>query len=306
MASSSRPECPLFLKQGADECVFHAEDILARFEDIFAGLIELEGEGLPEDMPSGFFMRALFRAGAIQLKDVAGMGRVLLPVKGSLMSIYGTPITAVPCRLSGAGAMSGSVMEPSDKPALWLPYCPSDVLWGYCQIMADTLNTLAQNINALSQTVIIEGTQGGEINALELQNAVTKKKLTIPVLDKTATRAQVLDLGAQDRTQNLIATFRALYAECLTILGIQGSGSEKSSGMTSEETTAVMQQVNLKTFDLLALFEQWCDRVNADPDLHCSLRPVIGAGWTVSMADDPEEARQHDSDETQTEPADEQ
>ena len=295
MTTSSRPECPLFLKQGADECVFHAEDILARYEDMFAGLIELEGEGLPEDMPSGFHMRALFRSGAIQIKEVPKLGRVLVPVKGSLMSIYGTPLTAVPCRLTGLGAMTGEILEPSDKPVLWLPYCPSDVLWGYCQIMADTLNTLAQNINAMSQTVIIEGTQGGEINALELQNAVTKKILSIPVLDKTATRAQVLDLGAKDNTQNLIATFRALHAECLTILGIQGSGSEKSSGMTSEETTAVMQQVNLKTFDLLALFEQWCDRVNKE--FNCSLRPVIGAGWTVSMADDPEEARQDDDNE---------
>lgn len=300
MSRNSRPERPTFLRSKGERTHYEGvttEDILDRLEDIFAGILSIEGEGLPEDMPAGYPMRALFRSGAIQIKKVGRLGKVLVPVKASLVGIYGTPLAAVPVAIPGMGPMSADLLQPSDKPVLWLPYCPRDRLIPYAEVMASCLRTLNQNITALAQPVIIQGTQGGEINAMVLEDQLNNTERVIPVLDKAAMQAQVLDLGAQDHTQNLIATFRAMYAECLTIMGVQGSGSEKASGMTSEETTCVMQQVNIVTYSLLDLAQQWCEHVNADARLECNISAVLGAGWTVSMEDDPKEAKQEGTED---------
>ena len=58
-------------------------------------------------------------------------------------------------------------------------------------------------------------------------------------------QASVLDLGGKDHTQNLISTINALDCEILARMGIKSAGTEKASGVTSEETLSITQELQL-------------------------------------------------------------
>lgn len=248
-----------------------ADDILDRLEDVFAGKIVFEG--MPEDMPEGYAARALFNHGAVGMKDTS-VGRVVLPAKPATLTVYGTPRTWLPAGLDGY-VSTPDLFEQSDTPVLWLGYVPRDKARPYANVLARALRILDQNIVALSQPVVILGSQGGEINAMLLDCDLSNGKLSIPCLDKVAAQAMVLDLKAQDHTQNLLGVVRAMWAEMLTAVGIPASSTEKASGMTVEETEAGNSEIFLESYTELAVCSQWCKRINSVlPD--CSVRV---SGW---------------------------
>lgn len=52
-------------------------------------------------------------------------------------------------------------------------------------------------------------------------------------------------MNGQDHTQNLITTINALDAEILSIMGIPGIGTAKTSGITPEESSAISTEMKL-------------------------------------------------------------
>ena len=58
-------------------------------------------------------------------------------------------------------------------------------------------------------------------------------------------QASVLDLGGKDHTQNLISTANAIDCEILCRMGIKSAGTEKASGVTTEETVSITQELQL-------------------------------------------------------------
>lgn len=259
--------------------------LLDWYEDIYAGKYKVTGDGLPEDMPEGYIFRALFRYGAVQIKDTS-IGRIVCAVSGFKRNVYGYPIEGTPILHNYTDNGATDVMDPSDMPIFALQQAPAEKIGRYCLMMERALRVLDQNVVALSQPVIIQGTQGGEINALTLKGTIEgADEVCIPCLDKVATQAQVLDLNAQDHTQNLLGVINAMDAKCLAGLGVKGSGADKASGITTTETEYVAQQLEMTTYNELNALNQWAEKVNAA--LGTCIRFELGEGYTVSTDDDP-------------------
>lgn len=114
-----------------------------------------------------------------------------------------------------------------------------------CEIMARTYNCLTMTVQGMQQPVVMQGAVGGEINIIESRQAIAGGKLRINTLDKTGIQASVLDLGGKDHTQNLISTINALDCIILSKMGIKSPGTEKASGITTEETLSINQELQL-------------------------------------------------------------
>ena len=143
----------------------------------------------------------------------------------------------------------------------------------------------------MSQPIAIQGVTGGEINIKEAEHTLLGRKLVVPTLDKTAMQASVIDLGGKDHTQNLISTINALDCEILARMGIKSAGTEKASGVTSEETLSITQELQLiNKFDY-DLRVKWCDLPQIRerfPDLKVTPSPSLGLitddGYTAEGA----------------------
>jgi hypothetical protein len=101
----------------------------------------------------------------------------------------------------------------------------------------------------------------------------------IPVIDAKRLGVQVLDLKSKDYTASLVATYNAMDNEILTIIGVKNTGTEKASGVTMEETTALHQELSVVSDIGLKLRLQWCEKVNAKLGTNFSVR--ISDGYAV-------------------------
>ena len=119
------------------------------------------------------------------------------------------------------------------------------------------------------------GRGGNSANAETLKLEISNGTKFIPVVDMNRIDAKVIDLGVVDHTQNLIATANAIDNEILSVMGVKNTGTEKSSGVTMEETTSVHQELSLTTDSGLADRLKWCDLINA----------VNGTNYSVRLSD---------------------
>lgn len=244
-----------------------------RFIDIFKSIYSYDfGEDL-SDMPEGFIEESLYWHGGIGIKDTATFGRVCLPASPKTTSIYGKPITWQPSFTEGT-QYSPELMKESDSPALYFRVPLAKKIEPYLQVMKESLQVLSVNVFALSQPVGLSGASNGlKMDGLLLRNDLANGSKIIPVINKDALGIEVIDLKATDYTQALIGVMRAMYDEILTIGGIKNQGTEKASGITSEETLSVTQALNLIIMQGLKVREQWIEKVNA----------YFGTSYTVTL-----------------------
>lgn len=251
-------------------------------------------EGAPEDMPESYIEEALFSTGLCGPVEAFGEPALLMggPVK---LGIYGQPVTWLPAPSPG-DIIPGELMHErsqSEHPAL---YCRplSEEIEELIVLLSDAYNCLRQNILALAQPVILQGAVGGEINIREMDDGLSRWRPRVPTLERTGLQASVLDLGGQDHTQNLIATINALDCEILARMGIKSAGTEKASGVTTEETVSISQELRLLNAQDLRIRRKWLDNPRIKemfPGL--SVRP--GPGLEVNDGGDPSEERMPDS-----------
>lgn len=219
------------------------DDLLIHYSRVYA--TRFQWSGLPEDMPIGFVEKALFFTGGVGPVRAFGEEQIIAssPV---LLGLYAQPVTWEPV------PAGGSIIPPkllrqykqTDNPSLYcLPM--EEQIRELCSLMADTYNCLRQTIMGMKQPVILQGAVGGELNIRDTGDDLRMGKLMIPTLDKTSMQASVLDLGGKDHTQNLISTINALDCEILARMGIKSAGTEKASGVTSEETLSINQELQL-------------------------------------------------------------
>lgn len=261
-----------------------------RYLEIAKGIYEWSGlpEDLVNEMPEGFIEECLFRGGGVGIKHTSSVGYVICQIKPVVLSIYGTPIKWLPYFPKGIMESSTSVMPmdvlseeyQKDSPALWLQSTAFSRMFPYLRIMDDTIKALGLNVNALAQPIALYGDVGGEVDPLMLKTDMEQGERYIPLV-KGGIRAEVLDLKATDHTQNLINTFKALDAECLTILGVQNSGVEKTSGVSDSESQAILQSISTVIGQGLKLRKQWCEKVNATFGL--SLNVELSPEYEIHM-----------------------
>lgn len=115
-----------------------------------------------------------------------------------------------------------------------------------------------------------------EINVVDTGDKLRAGDLQLFTLDRTSMNAKVLDLGGKDHTQNLISTINALDCEILARMGIKSAGTEKASGVTTEETVSITQELSLQNRADLMLRQEWIEKVrDRFPDLSFRLAPEL-------------------------------
>ena len=277
------------------------EDILIHYSEVYAS--RFMWEGTPKDMPQGFIERALFWTGGIAPARAFGEEQ-LIAAYPVMLGIYAQPITWEPVPAGGSIIPPQLMREYKQSRDPMLHCLPmAEQIRDLCSLMADAYNCMKQTLFSMSQPIAVQGVVGGEINVMEAEQTLLGRKLLVPTLDKTAMQASVIDLGGKDHTQNLISTINALDCEILARMGIKSAGTEKASGVTSEETLSITQELQLiNKFDY-DLRVKWCDLPQIRerfPDLKVTPSPSLGLitddGYTAEGAQMRSEGNDGDAD----------
>lgn len=114
----------------------------------------------------------------------------------------------------------------------------------YCEVQAAAWGTLAQNIDALQQIVVVKSVNGCELKAMDTGDNLKQKTKIWFKLEGASIDAELMDFDAKDHTQNLLTVINAMDAEILSLLGIPSIGTSKTSGISAEESTAISAEMH--------------------------------------------------------------
>lgn len=250
---------PTFLVgKGAAQQLEPKDRLMEHYRRIFRGF--LAWDGLPDMCPAGFPQDALFFTGGVGCKRLKGFGAVLAGVSPSTLSVYGTPYHWIPRPIGMAMDLNSEFFEPTNDPCMYVGAPFAELIEPYIDIMSRTIKTLNQNLVALQQPVLVKGipanANGGKLTMTDLASG----ELMIPTTG-AGFNVEILDLKANDHTQNLVSTADWCDARILEIL-MSSNGVEKSSGITTMETVSGVQSIIQETDDLLERARDFCDRCN--------------------------------------------
>ena len=276
----TRPNRPTFLltkgeRAKADGQLFTL-DIVEHYRAIAGG--KYRWDGLPEGCPRTYIEdTAAFFSPGVGAKRVKGFGPVVCPVKPSTLDFYGHPYDWMPAPVTGMRPIStdADYFAASREPCMWFGTSVYDAIEPYLDIMQRALNVLNTNIFALSQPIMITGVSGASLGSMVMKSELIDGAVYIPTTGAGATPPEVLDLGADDHTQNLISTIDWCDARILEAMA-SSNGVEKSSGVTTMETVSGVQSVMQQFEAGLEIRREWCDRVNDRLKLSISVMPGKG------------------------------
>lgn len=243
-------------------------------------------EEIMADMPIGFIEDTLFCYGNISAKKVKGLGWRVMATKPETVDMYGQPYTWLPDTVAGRDVDKVGLMTPSKEPVLNLGVAMADQIEPYLTIMGRALKVLDINILSLSQPVLVEGLSGTLDGAMREMDLKCGKR-TIPCVKKESIGVEVLDLKAQDHTQNLASTVMFCHAKIMDLLDIPNANI-KNSGVSDMETSNA--NAGLSTYNDWGLKkrQQWCDRMNAlHPELNLTVK--VSGAWDVPEGSKAEE-----------------
>lgn len=243
-----------------------------RYCNIYRGIYKWEN--MPKDMPEGYVEDCLFYYGSVSAKNIPGLGEYILPANPVTFDTYGNATSWIPTGIVGIPNDS-EIMKQSTNPVLSIGNSIYDDIKLYLDIITHSYQSLDQNVIGMSQPIMLLGRGGNSANAETLKLEISNGTKFIPVVDMNRIDAKVIDLGVVDHTQNLIATANAIDNEILSVMGVKNTGTEKSSGVTMEETTSVHQELSLISDTGLDDRLKWCDLINA----------VNGTNYSVRLSD---------------------
>lgn len=264
------------------------DDLLERYVRIFCG--RFRWSGLPEGCPESFPERAIFFSGALSAKKVRGLGICLMGAKPSALTIYGTPARWMPSAITGETSNSSvyaSLWDESDNPVMCdgVPMC--DRIAPYLELQRKALNALGTNLVSLTSPVMVEAAPGQEMKGKIIANNLGSGDVFIPVIDRGAAPAAVLDLHATDHTANLLGVVHDTHGQILDIMFVP-SAMEKASGITVEEATSSFQQLEDGLAAELRKRRTWCELINAK----------LGTSIACDLPETEEVEEQYESTET--------
>lgn len=293
-----RPNKPTFLlskgERNAQGDMIYTGDLENHYRAVAGGLYEWDN--LPDGCPRDFIeSMALFYSGGVGCKRVRGMGEVIAPIKPANLTIYGQPYEWIPEPMRGFMpiASDSDFFAPSNEPSLWFGSSIYENIEPYLKIMSQTLKVLHTNIFGLSQPIMISGLPNAPLQGLILKSEIMDGETYIPLASRNGISAEVLDLKAQDHTQNLISTIDWCDARILEIMA-SSNGVEKSSGITTMETVSGVQSVIQQFQNGLKRRQDWADRVNDRFKLGLTVK--AGAGIEALMNRDNAPVKGDDSD----------
>lgn len=302
----SRTAKPMFMttkgQRNQQEDGIYTGHIIDHYRAIAGGTYRYTGT--PEDMPEGFIEdTALFFAPGVGCKKVKSLGTVILPIQASTLNVYGRPYDWIAMPLNGMIpiAADSELFAASNDPSLWLGVPLRDMIQPYIDIMSNALMTLNTNIDGLNEPIMVSGMPGAELGTLVLSNKLKGKDRIIHTTGN-AFKAEVLDLKAQDHTQNLISTIDWCDARILEIMAAS-NGVEKTSGVSTMETVSGVQSVLQQLQIGLEKRKAWVDAVNDRFKMDMTVefgegvKALMGGGQEPSQSDDETEEVSEDDSE---------
>ena len=302
----SRTAKPMFMttkgQRNQQEDGIYTGHIIDHYRAIAGGTYRYTGT--PEDMPEGFIEdTALFFAPGVGCKKVKSLGTVILPIQASTLNVYGRPYDWIAMPLNGMVpiAADSELLAASNDPSLWLGVPTRDLIQPYIDIMSNALMTLNTNIDGLNEPIMVSGMPGAELGTLVLSDKLKGKDRIIHTTGN-AYKAEVLDLKAQDHTQNLISTIDWCDARILEIMAAS-NGVEKTSGVSTMETVSGVQSVLQQLQIGLEKRKAWVDAVNdrfkmsMTVEFGDGVKALMGGGQEPSQNDDETEEVSEDDSE---------
>ena len=241
----------------------NGDELIERYVRLYAS--RFRWSGLPEGCPPDFIERQLFFCGGVSAKEVRGLGICLMGAAPSTLTIYGTPARWLPTGIVGSmntTSTSASLWKESDTPVLWDGEPMAQRISPYLEIQRKSLNALGCNLVGLTNPVMIECVPGAELNGKIIKNNLGAGDVFIPIIDRSALNANVLDLHATDHTANLLGVIHDADNTMLDMMFIRAS-MEKASGISVEEATSSDEQNYIGMELELAKRQEWCDRINS-------------------------------------------
>ena len=239
------------------------DDLIERYVRLYCS--RFTWTGLPDGCPPDFIERQLFFCGGVSAKKVRGLGVCVMGAAPITLTIYATPAKWLPTGIVGSmntTSTSKSLWEESNTPVLWDGQPMAERIKPYLEIQRKALNALGCNLIGLTNPVMIECVPGAELNGKIIKNNLGAGDVFIPIIDRSALNANVLDLNATDHTQNLSSVIHDTDNTIMDMFYIRAS-MEKTSGISAEEATASDEQ-NIIGMDLeLRKRQEWAENINA-------------------------------------------
>lgn len=260
---------PLFLntrsqriKAEQEQELLPYDDRIAHYADVFATRFEYTlpaGYSLPPD----YIEKQIYFNNGVGLVDYEGEKQI---IAGSsvLRDPWGRTLTWLPRVASWAcndlGKPTELLKTRSQAEDPFFDYKkPAYVeIEDFCVLQSRQYNTLNQCLFAMSQPLIVEAVAGGELNAVARRDDLARGTPELLQFEGRSNGAKVLDLQGKDYTQNLISTINALDCEVLSVFGINSTGTAKTSGITTEESVAIRQELALILRRDLDLRQKMC------------------------------------------------
>lgn len=261
--------------------------LLMHYEDVYASRFRWEGG--PEGMDPSWPERMLFRFGLLGTAEAFGAAQLAAGNVG-LKGIYDQPLNWLP--ICEGTVIPEGWMKPHEGPVVYIPFVPRTECQPLCELMSDAWRCMKSNILSMSQPVLVQGTPGSEINVKEAKDSIYGLTPMILTLDRSAVEAKSLDLGGKDHTESLIKVINDIDCEILARFGIKSAGTEKASGVTSEETLSINQELRLRLERDLESRQRFCDAVR---DVFPNLRVIPSPGLMDEPS--PKEPEQDAGDE---------
>lgn len=288
----TRPARPTFIRSKGDASEPEGVDttlIEEHYKDVLRGAWRFVG--LPDDAPEGIIIDSLWECPGVGIKHVRGYGRAVLPAVGSVYDVYGTPKTWLPRPLGWSIPDGSEFFAESDEPVLWIKCSLRERIYPWVQLMARAMKSLGTNLFALTHPVMISGVPsdyaGDNVQSLMIRDVLSDGQMTVPAVRPDALGLDVLDLHATDNSQNLISTIQWCDSRILEMLGLS-PGVEKSSGITSEETSSGERpMIGLNSW-LENAMQQWGAKVGVTISRNEEMENVDDTDDSESVDSEPE------------------
>lgn len=231
------------------------------------------------EMPEGWIEDSLFCYGNISAAKYRNpIGWFFTPVNPVTLDRYNRPYSWITAADLNTDADRVFLMKEQKNPVLVLGVSMMEQIRPLVEIMERCYQCLDQNIIGMSQPVLIESpVPGNNLDGKMLEFDLKMGKKYIGCIDKKAVDTTVLDLKADDHTQNLASTIMFLHSKIMDILDMPNANI-KSSGVSDMETGNANAGTSVYNDWGLKRRQQWCDIMNGMyPELELSVK--VSDAW---------------------------
>ena len=253
-----------------------SQEIIAEYGHAYCELYEWD---VPEELnvPPTWIEECIYWTGTIGLGESKKGIPCFIAGNAEKRDIYGNAITWLPARNRSTNQPFNDLkakFKGDTNPLLRMPYIPAYIVSEYAKIQYSAMLSMGQNTVAMRQPFVFRG-QSGSIGVTLATNAIEKGLTWMPVVseDGGGQEIEVLDLGATNFLDPLTGAVDATDGWICQLLGVDAVGTQKASGITTEEASSGDKRIKARRENGLKLRQSFCDKISvAHPDLHVAVK----------------------------------